>query len=333
MQFWDWMIIAGSLVLLLVIIAIVMYALGKRKGIQLGYAEPMKRKNDEEHIRQYIETLRPFLPLRMLGDLKIIEREIPPDKLCDQRADVTATVMCGGHPVTGSIVTEHSTDEIYDEINKTLNVVFPAIADNHGSLEVVKDGLFRVLFLEEPESALRSAILAMDTLKDQSISFGLTYGLLSVGIVGNQNRMQIITLSSSAMVGEMLRAKADEYYANILSTGEYVKQIREFDKKFNSRFLGILYYNDSDQTDEIYDIFDGDPVERRNRKRKTKMLFEKGVRLYTERRFAESRGYFIEVLKADHEDAAARHYLFLCDTYQKLDSEKAKEVDICLLNL
>jgi len=131
----------------------------------------------------------------------------------------------------------------------------------------------------------------------------------------------------------MLRAKADEYYANILSTGEYVKQIREFDKKFNSRFLGILYYKDSDQMDEIYDIFDGDPVERRNRKRKTKMLFEKGVRLYAERRFAESRGYFIEVLKADHEDAAARHYLFLCDTYQKLDSEKAKEVDICLLNL
>ena len=177
MQFWDWMIIAGSGVLLLVIISIVMYALGKRKGIQLGYAEPMKRKNDEEHIRQYIETLRPFLPLRMLGSLKIIEREIPPDKLCDQRTDVTATVMCGGHPVTGSFVTEHSTDEIYDEINKTLNVVFPAIADNHGLLEVVKDGLFRVLFLEEPESALRSAILAMDILKDQSISFGLTYGL------------------------------------------------------------------------------------------------------------------------------------------------------------
>ena len=333
MQFWDWMIIAGSGVLLLVIIAIVMYALGKRKGIQLGYAEPMKRKNDEEHIRQYLGTLRPFLPLRMLGGLRIIEREIPPDKLCDQRTDVTATVMCGGHPITGSFVTEHSTDEIYDEINKTLNVVFPAIVDNHGSLEVVKDGLFRVLFLEEPESALCSAILAMDTLKDQSIYFGLTYGLVSVGIVGNPDRMQIITLSSSAVVAEMLREKADEYYANILSTGEYVKQIREFDKKFNSRFLGILYYKDSDQTDEIYDIFDGDPVERRNRKRKTKMLFEKGVRLYTERRFAESRGYFIEVLKADHEDAAARHYLFLCDTYQKLDSEKAKEVDICLLNL
>ena len=336
MSIWVWFIIAGAGILLVTLIAIVTYLLGKRRGVQLGYADPMKRPDEnKERVKQYISVLRPFLPVRMLACLQIQEREIPPEQLCDQRADVTAALLCGGHSFVEHSVSlgKYSSDEIYDELNRMLAVVVPTVLENNGALEGVKDGLFRALFMDEPERALRSAINVMDSFKENLIPIGLSYGRLSIGIVGHDERMSIITISSCARVGESLRTLAERFYAVILATGEYVKQIHEFDRKFNSRLMGVIHYEEDDRTDEVYDVFDGDPVDRRNRKRKTKMLFEKGIQLFLSRQFSESRGYCIEVLKADHEDTAARHYLFLCDTYQKLDKEQADEADIFLLSI
>ena len=80
--------------------------------------------------------------------------------------------------------------------------------------------------------------------------------------------------------------------------------------------------------ERIFDIFDGDTTDIRNRKRKTRMLFEKGVRLFMAREFAEARSYFIEVLKADRDDKAAREYVFLCDKYYSLPPDRVEEATI-----
>ena len=78
---------------------------------------------------------------------------------------------------------------------------------------------------------------------------------------------------------------------------------------------------------KIYDVFDGDEKDTRNRKRQTKMLFEKGVLLFSEQNYQEARQHFIEVLKTDRMDKAAKEYVYLCEWYLN-ESEEKKNVYI-----
>jgi hypothetical protein len=42
-------------------------------------------------------------------------------------------------------------------------------------------------------------------------------------------------------------------------------------------------------------------------------MFEKGVELFAERKYDQARLHFVEVLKADRQDLAAKEYVYLCD--------------------
>ena len=65
----------------------------------------------------------------------------------------------------------------------------------------------------------------------------------------------------------------------------------------------------------VYEIFDGDPPEVVRLKVETKANFEEGLRLYYDRKFAESSVQFNQVLEKYPEDKAARIYLTRCATY------------------
>ena len=72
---------------------------------------------------------------------------------------------------------------------------------------------------------------------------------------------------------------------------------------------------ESGEVQKLYDVFEGDAVEVRNKKRKSKMVFEKGVDLFAKQKLPEARQHFIEVLKMAPGDKAAKYYLLRCDQY------------------
>ena len=72
-----------------------------------------------------------------------------------------------------------------------------------------------------------------------------------------------------------------------------------------------IYIKDTDRIQKVYDVFDGDEQEIRNHKRQTRMVFEKGVHLFSKQNYQEARQYFIEVLKTDHFDKAAKECIFI----------------------
>ena len=165
---------------------------------------------------------------------------------------------------------------------------------------------------------------------NQNFAISLCYGFVMAGVVGHGKRLSVLTLSSCTGLGELLCELAPRYYARILAAGSYVSQIRDFHKRYNCRLLGNFYIRDRQCVEKVYDIYDGDEAAVRNKKRKTKLLFEKGVSLFLDRRFGEARSFFIEVLKADRADRAAREYIFLCDRYGARASREITPAEICL---
>ncbi|MBO4395699.1 MAG: hypothetical protein J5819_05075 [Eubacterium sp.] len=332
----DWMIwsAAGAGVLILVIILLIIaYKKGKKKGMSLAYAVPMKKPEQVDDSAKVLEIVKPFLPERMLELFNVEKEKVSSIELSKLRTVVEASVLYGGAKVETIPRVEDQADDLYDKLNYTMSTVIPSIKGNDGAIESIQDGFYRALFFASAEAALKSAVQICDTLQFKNLTMGLAYGRVSVGIVGNEKRMEIITISSCAHVAETLRMNAVEYYSKILVTESFVRRIPDFEKKYNSRMLGTIVYPDSGDSEIIYDVFDGDEVEVRNRKRKTKTLFEKGVQLYLKRSFSEARGYFVEVMKADHHDLAARNYLFLCDKYSKQSPDENDAVDTGLLRV
>lgn len=225
--------------------------------------------------------------------------------------------------------------EIYRLINQTLALCVPAIEQKGGTIDSFWEAGLIGFFTGETEDGLNAAILICEKIircgnKEayQSFAISLCYGDVMTGVVGYKTKYTVLTLSGYTQLGSFLQQNAFRYYARILATERYISQIEGFEKKYHYRFLGVIYINALHKEEKIFDIFDGDDAEVRNKKRKTKMLFEKGVRLFLEKAFMESRAYFIEVLKADREDKAAREYVFLCDRYRNCTQKEKESVDI-----
>ena len=112
-----------------------------------------------------------------------------------------------------------------------------------------------------------------------------------------------------------MRAIGNRYDAKIVVTSSFLDQIENSAGKFNYRLLGCLLFEESGEIQKIYDVFDGDTLEIRNKKRKSKMVFEKGVDLFAKQKLPEARQHFIEVLKMAPGEKAAKYYLLRCDQY------------------
>ena len=218
------------------------------------------------------------------------------------------------------------TKDVFLFINRFLNGAVPKVTETGGIIEgFQKCGLVAV-YWQNYEQAVVTAIsicemaaeLAVKMPQYQNITVGIHYENVFVGVVGNKERLSILALSGEASgFSAWLHKMAKRYYSHILVTEHYLVMIEDYRKKFNLRLLGYVYMENTNSMEKIYDIFDGDGKDMRNRKRQTRMVFEKGIKLFTEQKFEEARQHFIEVLKSDRYDLAAKEYVYRCEEYIK----------------
>ncbi len=159
------------------------------------------------------------------------------------------------------------------------------------------------------------------------LGFGISYGAVMLGIVGDKDRLSTSMLSEQITAAEHLKQVAWKYRSSILITGTAAAQIPEFSERYSSRLVGLLHFKTSDRVEKIYDVYNGDDMEERKWKDLTREKFEEGVRKYLAREFYEARLCFIEVLKLYRFDYAAREYLYLCNSFYQ-NEEGAHEADV-----
>ena len=307
----------------------------------------MRRKSDnpefdldevEEKNIHINRNLFPFIPFRLLKTMGIDWRETPDhESIIGKKQDIEMAYLCGGVEQGRDATREGRYEGLFESINQVLDYALPTIVKNNGAIEDFKDKTFRAVFDYQPEDALTAAISICEWFAraenedhPRKLAIALTYGIVTMGVVGYKNRMSVISLSSMTSLTADLQEKAAGYSARILATGSLIDKIPNFETRYNSRFLGIIHLKGSGVEERLYDVFDGDEVTVRNLKRKTKTMFERGVSLYLARNFTEARGCFIEVLKMDRSDKAARRYLFLCDTNYNLEGTEKSQVTVYL---
>ncbi len=217
------------------------------------------------------------------------------------------------------VVHNKKTEEVFASINRMLGCVLPIIYGRGGMVDSFEGGGISALFPEAYEQALTAAVSVCEEINaigDEeyaTVAAGLTMGTVMIGVVGHEERMTILLLSEAKEFAGFLRSIGHRYYAKIVVAKDLLDSMGEGASRFNSRILGKIYIRSLGTTAVICDVFDGDKVEIRNKKRRTRIVFEKGVELFWDGRLAEARQHFVEVLKLDAADRAASFYLLRCD--------------------
>lgn len=299
-------------------------------------------KNIEGHvseIEQLNESYYKFVPLKIF---ELIGKSSVTDVHLGDQKNANVTVCTIHTKDFETAVHKIPIDCILNYITSILDILVPFVIAQGGVIEKFEDTGLTAFYTEESEKALLAAISACQKMdvakignfygvnKKIELAIGITYGPAMIGIVGHDKRLEATTISEQTTMASFLKKIAPKYNARILITASTAHQIVEFEKRYNSRLIGLLYSSSSKQYEKLYDVFDGDDEANKTLKKQTKEVFEKGVKLFCNKKFYEARLAFIEVLKQFRRDDAAREYVSLCEQYQK--KEKTEEL-ICYIEV
>jgi class 3 adenylate cyclase len=274
---------------------------------RLGYVVP------EDIVTESTPAPKPDSTAQTNGKSEILNRQ----------KNILAAVLYANINMTdfADIVLSLEAKDIFRYINTILSKLLPVIEGNGGEADTLSEAGVTALFSQDYRSALISAISMcqeINNIEDPDFDFssfavGLCFGPVMIGVVGDGKSYSTLTISEFTGLSKYLQSIAGKYYSRILITASYADQIDDFGKRFSSRMVGYIYLTKLQKYEKLYDVYNGDILEIRNKKRKTKLMFEKGVELFVEKKYDQARLHFVEVLKADRQDLAAKEYVYLCD--------------------
>ena len=205
-------------------------------------------------------------------------------------------------------------------INEYLSRVSPIIRQYDGFIDKYMGDGIMALFPEQPENALQAAIAMQREVahfntqlseKGKSpirIGIGLHTGKLMLGTIGETERMEGTVISDAVNVAARIEGLTKLYQANVLISESTLTQLKHAEN-YNFRCLGKVQVKGRREPVSVYEVLDGSSTTSIALKLKTKAVFEAGLDLLLNRRFAEASVKFNSILEHNPGDKAARVYL------------------------
>lgn len=269
-------------------------------------------KQEEDYARLIPRRLFELLGVKDISDVTV-GRQVSAD----------AVIMTVNTVNIVNLMPVMKSKEIFDLINRVLSKLVPIVENSGGVIDKFVDAGLTAVYTGGFANALQAAVTLceiVDQMADEAheykdFSVGLTYGTLMIGMMGYESRMSAVVISESINSASFLQKTAGKYYAKILITSEYADYVKDFKEKYNYRLLGYFYNQTTKKIEKIYDVYDGDRSNIKYMKKKSRMIFETGVEKFVNGDYEQARIHFVEVLRTNRFDLAAREYLLLCDKY------------------
>ncbi len=228
-------------------------------------------------------------------------------------------VMQVGSTDFESIALDITGQEAFEFIKESLDCMVPILEKRGGMIAGFKNSGALALYQEKGE-ALTAAIQAVASMNEAGLTAGrlkytagMSFGPVRLGLVGAGHRTEALAMSLNCQFASRLQNLAVKYGSSVLITGEAAKRTRNFEQGYHFRILGYAYFRSKDVVDVLYDVYDGEDADTRQKKEQTRALFEEGIHLFMSGEFMEARNRFVRVLYKNRDDRAARQYFYLCE--------------------
>lgn len=332
----GWNLDAGQVLLPALMLEVLVFSLG------LGYKMRNQQRDKltaERALNQELQKVNTafgrFVPHEFIQSLG--HQSVTQVKLGDQ-VEKTVTVLFSDIRDYTSLAEDMTPAENFRFLNGYLGRMGPIIQQHGGFVnQYYGDGIM-ALFLNDPQDALQAAVEMLCELQGYNqdretkdrlpirIGVGLHTGPLMLGIIGDTLRMEASVVSDTVNTASRMEGLTKHFGVNLLLSDATRAAIQArarqtavpeppADLPFGLRLLGNVLVKGRRQPLRVYECFDGDPPQQRDRKAATADEFEAGLTAYLNGDFARALRTWESVWQGLPGDPPTRHYVTLSQRY------------------
>jgi class 3 adenylate cyclase len=213
-----------------------------------------------------------------------------------------------------------SLDDNFAFINEVFGAAGPIIRAHNGIIDKYLGDAAMVLF-EKPEDAIRAGVKIYQTLiLDENsrvkigadginIGIGIHTGSVMLGIIGDNERLSSTVISKHVNVASRLEGLTKQVKAAMLASSEAVQSVPDAEKTFETRYIGLIQPAGNNEVTGVFEILDALPPRLRDRRLKTRRLFESAIRKYHTKDYKAALLCFERIVSVDKTDVCAARYL------------------------
>jgi two-component system sensor histidine kinase ChiS len=294
-----------------------------------GYNDMSKKlKEYILNINRINEANARFVPRQFLDYLG--KDSISEIKLGDQVQKEMTILFCDIRDFT-SISEQMTPKENFNYLNNYLGYMEPVIRNNNGFIDKFIGDSIMALFPDNSEDAINAAIEMKIKLTEFnhitsqfgqppiSTGIGIHSGMLMLGVVGGEGRMDGTVISDAVNLTSRLEGLNKIYGSSIIISEDTLIKIND-PSNYHYRFLDIVKVKGKKKAIYIFEILDGELEEIKNLKIESKQAFSKAVQLFKDKYFEEAIKAFKDVLKIHPGDLASKRYIERCEKFIEIGS-------------
>ena len=208
--------------------------------------------------------------------------------------------------------------ESFAFINSYLKRVGPVVRQHHGFIDKYIGDAIMALFPGAPDNALRAARDMQKSVADLNerrakkgyepirIGIGIHTGLLMLGTIGEEERMDSTVISDAVNQASRMEGLTKLYGAAMLVTEATVQRVSK--SEFHTRFLGKVQVKGKEEAVNVFELMDADKPGALDKKLTYAESFSNGIDLYQKAEFEKATMIFSEILNTNPADKPALFY-------------------------
>ena len=286
----------------------------KEKALQKNLDDQKRNYEAQQRVTQAISRFVPNEFLNALGKSNITEIQL------GDAVEKEVTICFTDIRNYTSLSEQMSPQDNFKFVNDYNHRMGPIIQYYKGFInQYMGDGIMAI-FPNKAEDALRAAIEMQQAIQQYNhervleaksqikVGMGLHSGSLSMGITGDENRLDATTISDSVNSASRIENLTKYYGVSILLSEVSLNKLAHADA-FHFRYLGQVQVKGRQQPLKIYECFDGDLPEIIELKLASLPIFDKGIQYYFQQAFEQATYAFESVLQQHPTDATAKLFL------------------------
>jgi two-component system sensor histidine kinase ChiS len=301
-----------------------------------AYNDSMNRNQEQlktnlagkrKELQAHLEAFARFVPkefLSLLGSENIVDIE-PGDQCIKDLAILFSDIRS-----FTSLSEKMTPQENFNFLNSYLRRMDPFIWNNNGFIDKYIGDSIMALFPQGEDSALNAAIqmiLYLPIYNNQRRSFGydplnigigLHSGTVMLGTIGNERFMQGTVISSNVNLASRLEELTKVYDVKIVASSSIIFGLR-VPTEYHYRFIDKILVRGMSEPVSVFEVYDGDPEERKEQKRNTQEVFEKAVYEFHGNQVKTAYNQFRDIRDERNKDSCLEMYCKRCEKILDID--------------
>ncbi|MFW6357889.1 MAG: adenylate/guanylate cyclase domain-containing protein, partial [Chroococcales cyanobacterium] len=283
-------------------------------------AERMKFTNQLFELNKAYER---FVPRQFL---QLLEKDSIIDLQLDEAVEKKMSVLFADIRNFTTLSEQMTPNENFKFINSFLKQMEPAIISNNGFIDKYIGDEIMALFQGSADDAVKAAIAMLKqlTIYNQTrlssqtvpvqIGIGINTGLLMLGTVGGNSRMDSTVISDAVNLASRIERLTKAYQVSLLISHATFLELEDA-TQYDIRMIDCVTVKGKSIAVTVYEVFDADLPPIREIKLATRVEFERAVLCYHSNCIPQAIKGFEYCLNSNPGDTVAQIYQYRCQQH------------------